>query len=251
MTKQATTKIFALSIILSSTNSYSTIKSICSARDSRVQEQALPIARMSARDNNRGCTATLIGKSCAITAGHCVKNLYRGEFNVPNSINGVPDQPSADDTYFVDQSSIVSQDEGRGNDWAIFKFKRNLKTNQFPGEVYGYYDIESYEPKKSDLLQIAGYGTHYESQELTYTLLKALGYADYIGYSDEGKTLLNHKIDTTSGSSGSAVINTLTNKIIGIHGQGGCRSSRLIWNSATLINTHKKIQAAIKNCFSF
>jgi V8-like Glu-specific endopeptidase len=241
---------YFLTILLCSSSLSASNYSICSETDSRVQLTTSPIARLSKQDGNRGCTATLVGKSCAITAGHCVKNLYRGEFNVPNSINGEPVQSQKEDTFFVNPESIEFQDEGRGNDWAVFNFKKNEESGLYPGDVYGFFRIENYEPKNSDFLRISGYGTHYDNDQMTYTLLSATGHGDYIGYSDEGRTLLNHKVDTTSGSSGSSVINVKTNKIIGIHGQGGCSSSRLIWNSATLINQHRKLQAAIKKCIS-
>ena len=74
-----------------------------------------------------------------------------------------------------------------------------------------------------------------------------MGFGDYIGYSEEGRTLLNHYIDTTPGSSGATVIRKETGHIIGIHGQGGCGSTP-IWNSATLIKGHNKLKAAILNC---
>jgi V8-like Glu-specific endopeptidase len=243
-------KYIILILLLSTTSVIAFEKSICSESDSRVQLPNNPIARLSKQDGDRGCTATLVGENCAITAGHCVSNLFRGEFNVPNSVDGEPVQSQAEDIFFVDPNSIEFQDEGRGNDWAVFKFKKNEKSGVNPGDQFGFYDIETYEPKNSDVLKISGYGTHYDNEQMTYTLLSALGHGDYIGYSYEGRTLLNHKIDTSSGSSGSSVINIKTNKIIGIHGQGGCTSSRIIWNSATLINQHKKLQAAIKKCTS-
>mgnify|MGYP000456975786 CR=1 FL=1 len=235
-------------LLLISFNIYASNKSICSATDSREQLFNKPVARLSKSTGTKGCTATLIGKSCAITAGHCVKNLYRGEFNVPNSVDGEAIAANKEDTFLIDSKSISFQDEGRGNDWAVFKFSKNKLTGKYPGEVFGKYEIELYEPTTSEPLRISGYGAHYDDNTLAYTLLSAVGFADYIGYSEEGRTLLNHKVDTTPGSSGSSVINERTNKIIGIHGQGGCASSRIIWNSATMIKHHKKIQAAIKTC---
>jgi V8-like Glu-specific endopeptidase len=207
-----------------------------------------PIARVSKNGINSGCTATLIGENCAITAGHCEDHLFKGEFNVPRTIDGVAQPAQAEDTYLVDKSSIVFNEGGRGDDWAVFRFKENTQTSLNPGEVYGFYEIELYEPKTQvDLLRISGYGVHWDDNTLSYTLMGATGYADYIGYSEEGRSLLNHYVDTTPAASGSSVVNVKTNKVIGIHGQGGC-GSRKIWNSATLIKGNPSLQKAISKC---
>ena len=164
-----------IALIMFSSNSFSASYSICSEKDSRVQLPVSPIARISKEKNNSGCTATLIGKNCAITAGHCVSNLHKGEFNVPNSIEGEPVQSTQEDTFFIDPNSIKFQDEGRGNDWAVFKFKKNKKTGLYPGDLFGHFEVENYEPKNSDLLKISGYGIHYNDKQISYTLLSAQG----------------------------------------------------------------------------
>ena len=233
---------------LFSINLSASIESICSEKDSRVQAYQKPIARISKVGSHSGCTATLIGTNCAITAGHCEDHLFKGEFDVPNSIDGTGQPSSLENTFTIDQSSITYSEDGRGNDWAVFKFNNNEITSLAPGVVFGSYEIELFEPKtQTDLLRIAGHGMHWRDNSLSYTLLSATGFADYIGYSEEGRSLLNHYIDTTPGTSGATVINTKTNKVIGIHGQGGC-GSRSIWNSATLIKGNPSLQNAISKC---
>lgn len=230
--------------------SHASVKSVCSEEDSRVQLPFEPIARVSKMGRHSGCTATLISKNCAITAGHCKDTLFKGEFLVPDSINDEGQTALAENTFPIDATSIQFNDGGRGNDWAVFKFENNEKTGFAPGEVFGFYEVENYEPKTNqDLLRISGYGIHWDNKELSYTLLSATGYADYIGYSSEGRSLLNHYVDTTPGSSGATVINISSGKIIGIHAQGGCGGSS-IWNSATIIKGHKKLQDAIKACLA-
>jgi V8-like Glu-specific endopeptidase len=241
-------KYFLLLPLLYTMNLSASVDSICSEKDSRVQMQNEPIARISKKGINSGCTATLISENCAVTAGHCEDHLFKGEFNVPKSVDGVAQPAHEKDIYFIDKSSIVFNEGGRGNDWAVFKFKKNENTNLNPGVVYGFYEIELYEPKvQTDLLRIAGNGVHWDDNTLSYTLMGATGFADYIGYSSEGRSLLNHYIDTTPASSGSSVVNVSSNKVIGIHGQGGC-GSRKIWNSATLIKGNLSLQNAISKC---
>lgn len=233
---------------LLSFNISASVKSICSEKDSRVRVFDEPIARLSKAGINSGCTATLIGANCAITAGHCEDHLVKGEFNVPLSIDGVAQPALKENTFTIDQTSIEFNEGGRGDDWAVFKFNNNEVTGIAPGVAFGFYETELFEPKtQKDLLRITGNGVHWSDNSLSYTLLSATGYADYIGYSEEGRSLLNHYIDTTPASSGSSVINTQTNKVIGIHGQGGC-GSRKIWNSATLLKGHPKLQSAIQKC---
>lgn len=235
-------------IILFSSFSYSSPYSLC-GDDNRVSISKAPIARLSNEKGQRGCTATLIGKRCAITAGHCNRKLSFGEFSTPYSVDREPTPSAEEDLFPVDQESVIFHDGGRGNDWAVFKFKKNKITGKLPGEVHGYFEIELHEPSNSELLNISGYGTHYTDPSLNLTLLQGEGNADYIGYSPVGRTLLNHFIDTTGGSSGSSVVRVSSGKIIAIHGQGGC-DSHLIWNSATLIKGHQPLQNAIEACLN-
>ena len=61
---------------------YANSKSICGPSDDRELSFELPVGRLSALNKNFGCTVTLIGKTCAITAGHCYSVLEKVEFNV-------------------------------------------------------------------------------------------------------------------------------------------------------------------------
>ena len=77
-------------------------KSICGPTDDRRFHEDPRIGRISSDESQLKCTATLIGKNCAITAGHCVALLNYVEFNVPLSIDGKPQSSDEDDKYYPD-----------------------------------------------------------------------------------------------------------------------------------------------------
>ena len=235
--------------LVASINTYADGKSICGNNDDRILSFEPKVGRLSTMTDNKGCTATLIGDSCAITAGHCKPVLIRAEFNTPISQNGQP-QPSADeDVYLIDQDSIKLQDEGPGKDWAVFKFKPNLLTGKLPGQVQGYYDVSFDEVSKGQKMRITGYGVergdatgNFAQQTHTGKIVKAGGILF-------GKTLLKHTADTSGGNSGSSIILEATQEIIGIHSHAGCTRSGGA-NQGTLLNKHKELVAAIRACIN-
>ena len=58
-------------------------KSICGSWDDRRPSFDRKLARVQKSQAKSGCTLTLIGKSCAITAGHCKRHFVEAHFNVP------------------------------------------------------------------------------------------------------------------------------------------------------------------------
>lgn len=242
MTKQ----FLSLLLLISSTQLFANAKSICGNTDDRILSNESKIGRLSTLDQNRGCTATLISDSCAITAGHCQPVLVRAEFNTPESINAEPQASEPQDVYMIDTDSIKLEDMGPGNDWAVFKFKKNEITGKYPGEMQGHYDVSFATVRKNATIRITGYGIdstdetgHFAQQTHTGKLTQVGGLLT--------PTLMKHNADTMGGNSGSSIIHERSQKIIGIHSHGGC--SRFGGaNQGTLINRHAKLKAAIKAC---
>ena len=108
-------------------------KSICGLFDDRRPSFNPKVGRVLRPGDRNGCSITLIGKTCAISAGHCHERLEKVEFNVPLSdANGKirPSDPS--DVYPVDKETIVFQYEGKGSDWSVFRLKKILFLIIFP-----------------------------------------------------------------------------------------------------------------------
>lgn len=236
--------IASLSSALASSNS------ICGPTDDRRFHEDSRIGRISSDESQFKCTATLIGKSCAITAGHCVPFLKYVEFNVPLSINGWPQPSHADDKFYPDPAFLIYEDRSIMGDWAVFKLKRNINSHDFPGESYGFYKVSFQEPLLNDSIRIAGYGSDLEDGSKHFSLKEDLGMI--LSFKDDFPIkVLRHNIDTTNGDSGSAIVRQLDQSIIGIHTQSGCRAIEndpINLNRGTLISAHIKLQNAIRNC---
>jgi V8-like Glu-specific endopeptidase len=228
--------------------SFAGVKSIC-GEDDRVLSFNAKIGRLSEDGAHKGCTATMIGNSCAITAGHCEPVLVRAEFNTPVSIDNEPQASDTKDLYYIDQTTIVSQDEGPGKDWAVFKFKPNSITGKLPGVVQGNYDVSFDELTKGTKIEITGYGIDDGDLDKHFAQQVHQGKIVKLGDLFFGKSVLSHVADTMGGNSGSSIINIDTQKIVGIHTHGGCKSSGGS-NMGTIIARHKKLMEAIKKCLA-
>ena len=227
----------------------STTKSICGV-DDRVPSSDPKIARLVAAQGEGGCTATMIGRTCAITAGHCKSVMVLAEFNTPMSKQGKAQGSAPEDLYEIDQSSIFYKNGGQGADYAVFKIKQNAITGQYPGDVQGNYSVSYAIPKADDRLIITGHGVDYSDPE------RHLAQQTHTGVmmpkSRFGKqSVLNYRVDTMGGNSGSSVIMEATGEIIGIHTHGGCSTSSSNTSSAnagTSIGAIPALQAAIEQC---
>ena len=99
--------ILLLAAVLSSTSIRATAqtviapdKSICGTKDLRQISYDSKVARARAIGDNAGCTVTMIGKSCAVSAGHCTSTFDIIEFNIPDkSDKGENTFAAAEDTY--------------------------------------------------------------------------------------------------------------------------------------------------------
>ncbi len=173
--------------------------------------------------------------------------LEIAEFNTPVSQDGKPQGSNAQDVYEIDQFSIKSENAGPGKDWAVFKFKRNVITGKYPGELQGHYNVSFRTPKKGIELMITGYGRDAADAERNFAQQTNTGRLELAGSIWRGPSVLEHTVDTMGGNSGSSIINVETDEIIGIHTHGGCHSSGGA-NMGTLISKHSELKKAIKAC---
>ena len=223
-------------------------KSICGV-DDRVFSYDKKIGRaQDSLDARGGCTITMIGKTCAISAGHCKDVLKFVEFNPKHpDANGEGGHAEPEDIYEIDQASIEAVYD-YSEDWSVFKLKPHAKSGTLAGEVYGTYPVSFKKPKKGDTVIITGYGVDRNRPERYCTQQTHSGLITKVGtFSDD----IKYKVDTEPGNSGSSVILESTGEIIAIHTNGGCSEyDGSSANSGTLIAKNKKLQAAITSCLN-
>ena len=223
-------------------------KSICGLHDDRRPSFNPSVGRVLRPGDKNGCSITLIGKTCAISAGHCHERLDQVEFNVPlsDSIGKIrPSDPS--DVYPVDPKSIKFQYEGKGKDWSVFRLGKNSYSNNFPGERFGYHAVAKGSPELGDQLVIFSYGSDKTPGELERNYVQQISSGPVL-IIDEN--FLSYTADTKGGSSGASVISVKTNEVYGIHTHGWCDEEGG-WNSATLINGNIELKNAISSCLSW
>src|SRR5687768_6416524 len=75
-----------------------------------------------------GCSSALVGKSCMVTVAHCYGYIQVVEFNTPPSKDGKLQHPGAKDVYEVDRTTLVHGSLSVGDDWAVFRVKKNAET---------------------------------------------------------------------------------------------------------------------------
>lgn len=224
-------------------------KSICGPTDDRVFSYDPKIGRAQAEATDKaGCSITMIGKTCAISAGHCEPVLKMVEFNPkhPDSM-GTGGHATPEDIYRVDQRSITHV-YNYGEDWAVFQLKPHAVSGDLAGEVYGTYPVSFKKPKKGAEVIITGYGIDRVNHERYGTQQTHSGLITKVStFSDE----LKYRVDTEPGNSGSSVILESTGEIVAIHTNGGCSDySNSTSNRGTLISSNKDLQKAIKSCLN-
>jgi V8-like Glu-specific endopeptidase len=222
------------------------IETICGDEDNRVITEKPFAARMlKSKTGTAPCSATLLGNSCMVSAGHCSAYLFVAEFNTPVSVNSAIVHSKPEDQYIIDQSTKKVVNGGMGNDWAVFKVLPNELTGLTAEESQGgFVEVSFEEAVEESEIMIAGYGTDTESntnfaQQTSYGYLKSNGSID---------SALNYNSDTTGGNSGSGVIDNETQKLIGVHTHGGCSRSSSSSNTGTALAFSPKFLQALKDC---
>lgn len=188
-----------------------------------------------------GCTITLVGKACAISAGHCVNELKIAQFNTfINHKKELYSRP--EDTYEIDQRKLEGQNQGAGKDWAVFMLKPNRVTGLYAGDVQGKLRFSLQKSLPANLsLTISGYGhksllhkEHSPQQTHTSRLLNVTG------------SILSYDVDTMGGNSGSS-IQTDNNLILGVHTHGYCTEEGGS-NQGTFLATNEMFKSALARC---
>lgn len=235
---------------LLSISSNASDKSICGRTDDRIPSTDAKIARaLDSRTGSGGCTVTMIGRTCAISAGHCKSVLKIAEFNTPMSdTRGRIQHPGVEDVYEIDQESIVYKNGGIGNDYAVMKVLPNNVTGNYAGDVQGHYNVTFDKPEDGELIRITGYGLDYNDKERNLAQQTHTGEVRSTS-SRSGSSSMTHIADTMGGNSGSSILKESTSEIVAIHTHGGC-SSRGGSNSSTLISEHQILKDAITACLA-
>ena len=231
------------------TNLLATTKTICGDEDNRIFSYDQKVGKL-LKDiqKKQGCTATMISKSCAISAGHCYNYFKFMEFNVPHlDSNGDFPEKDEENIYQVNQDSIVYKNE-KNEDWGVFSLLPNSKTKLYPGTVQGKYDISLYNrPVISEQVRITGYGVVQGNRERSrFQQMHSGELTKIIQTWDQRR--LQYRVDTTGGNSGSAIFSISQNAIIGIHTNAGCNYRDESSNFGTMIYDNRKLATAIRNC---
>ena len=239
-----------LSLSLFSLTTFAQNKTICGSTDDRTLSEDKKVARASSNSRNYGCTATMIGRSCAISVGHCVGSLEKLSFNVPLSINTIAQPSSPEDTYYRTKDFLRYKNNGAGNDWAVIRILPNKITGLYPGDVQGYYQVDLInEARHGDIVRITGHGVDREDKIRNFAQQTHTGKIKKLG-SFWNKAKLGYSVDTMGGNSGSSVILERTQKIIGVHSHGGCTETGGN-NEGTLIAKNKIFKQAIEQCLQW
>lgn len=236
-------------LLLASAAVFANDKSICGQEDNRSPSRLERVGRMvESLTSYSPCTATLIGKNCLVSAGHCkMTDNWLTEFNTPESHpeTGRLIHSKKEDIYELDKI-YGHTDMGPGNDWLVYSVKNNKLTMKAPGELYGFYKIAKRAPKAGDQIQIAGYGRDYDEKEKERNFAQQISFGPILNFISN-QTKIIHRADTLGGNSGSSIVDVNSQKIIGIHTHGGCWGD-LNGNKATSIFGNVLFQNAIKAC---
>jgi V8-like Glu-specific endopeptidase len=214
-------------------------KSICGLTDERTPSSEPRVGKLVKKITEKsGCSASLIGKSCVVSAGHCGKSIYFMQFN--EQADG---KFKAEDIYTVDRKTLDYFDNGAGTDYAVFKLNKNTKTGKFAGEAQGFYKVRYSKIAVGDRISITGYGKDTESSR-TFTQQIHEG-----SITNDFGIKIYHDIDTDSGNSGSGMILQSSDELVGVHTNGGCYAYGGA-NSGTSISGSAKFLTAVKKCLA-
>jgi V8-like Glu-specific endopeptidase len=203
------------------------VESICGTTDDRIAS-ANPRA---GRIMPIGCTGWLIDGGAFLTAGHCATPAAQTvEFNVPASLaNGTTVAPPVRDQYRIAAGSMVSQNGGQGNDWAVFRVVPNTETGLMPAGVQGA-TFQLSNTQNPAQVRVTGYGVDGPGpgfgaggpRDATNQTQQTHSGALNGNTGGPSNGTLTYVPDTQGGNSGSPVIVEGTNVAIGIHTNGGC-----------------------------
>ncbi|MCK5884062.1 MAG: trypsin-like serine protease [Bacteriovoracaceae bacterium] len=235
--------IIALGLVGLLSSTFAVEKTQCGSTDDRVLSYDRPIGRMLKKtDAFGGCTGTMISKTCVLSAGHCKDYAEVIEFNTEASVDGVIVHPGPESVYFK-KDIVGHQKFGAGYDWMVFRVHPNKITGKFAGDAQGTYELSFKVPTVPLDLVLIGYGRDIEPDK---------NFAQQVGHGElitAKRTVIGHNIDTQGGTSGSVIVERISNKVIGIHTDGGCRvTGNEGTNIGTMLATQKRFRKAIESC---
>lgn len=228
--------------------SFSAFADIC-GKDDREGSFDPRVGRLVSQGSNMGCTAALVGESCIVTAGNCASHDFV-EFNVPQSVAGIPQPASIQDRYNLDKTFMRYNVDGVGQQWAVIKLLANEVTGTHAGKAQGYFSIASKKAAKNTPIKVIGFGhasSHADADILNFAQQSSQG---VIGKGVLFMTsILEHTADTTSGSLGAPIINLTTGEVLGVSTHGGCQGNYST-NSGTSITGNKNFAKAVRECLA-
>jgi V8-like Glu-specific endopeptidase len=189
-------------------------RSVCGLEDERTPSANPSVAKLVRNSTTKaGCTATLIGNSCMISAGHCTNSMHLVQFDLR-------DDQSVDprDMYTVDRKTIKYTHTGAGNDYAVFKVHPNSVTGHLPGKTRRALRVRFDYVDQGSTVRITGYGKS-QNKERSFSQQT---HTDVLTWTSD--RIISYRADTDGGNSGSAVVLERTNEIIGVHTNGGCHA---------------------------
>lgn len=219
--------------------------SICGPTDDRQLSSDPRVARGWSAGGSANCTAWIIGDcmKCVLAAGHC--GFVQVHFNNPLSTSGgVPVMPHPDDQYAIDAASVQDDASGLGRDWYYAGAFANPNTGLRPHEAQGdAFDLATtIPPVTGQPIRVTGHGVTSAPVDPTWYRAQKTHVGPFVEVSGSA---LRYAMDTTSGNSGSPVIDDTTGLAIGIHTHGGCRETSGA-NGGTAI-TYAPLQDALND----
>ena len=212
-----------------------------------------------------GCTAYRVAygsrggtteEETMLTAGHCTDldfddsgaGLPNGvvdlngvvEFNVPPSTaGGVAVLAAANDQYPINIAGIRFNFDGAcqglGKDYSIFCVGRNANTNLLPFQAYGFpFRLTRESPAANATIRITGFGLDFDDPTRDEVCQTHTGpYVGEFAGNVAGDLSHEYQVDTEGANSGSPIIWTAQNLVIGIHTNAGCNLAAGDGNSGT------------------
>ena len=218
---------------------------ICGDADDRQLSSDPRVARGWSASGSANCTAWLITDcmKCVMSAGHC--GFAQIHFNNPLSTpGGVPVMPHPDDQYAIDRTSEQEQASGVGQDWYYGGAFANPNTGLTPFEAQGEaFELATSIPAVTGQpIRVTGHGVTSAPVDPTWFRAQKTHAGPFVDFTGSS---LRYAMDTTSGNSGSPVIDDTTGLAIGVHTHGGCRSTGGA-NAGTAV-TSSNLQNALAN----
>lgn len=212
---------------------------ICGDRDDRVLSSDPRIGR-----GESGCSHWIVEDAhrCLISAGHCGYAFTVIEFNVPLSDQfGNIRHPAPKDQYAVDPESVQSYYYLLGDDWGYFGLFPNTETGLTAYQAQdSAFKLTAPPDGPNPEIRLTGYGMVSDPVDPTWNRAQKTHLGELVNVKG---TILEYTADTTTGNSGSPVIDEASGHAIGVHTNGGCTRTGGA-NGGTAV-THPGLQDAM------